>query len=102
MKTKRFVLTYAGAGFILPAGVGEPKDQVSVLDKSRCNLLVEDAPEHLDRLLRTLPRWRSRPERFYQPLQRVGAFLALKNHQRLVITLIVLGLFIAFPLSCQG
>lgn len=102
MKTKRFVLTYTGAGSMPPADVVELKDHVSVLDQSRCSLLVEDAPEHLDRLLRTLPRWRSRPERFYQPLQRAGAFLVLKNHRRLVITLVVLGLFIAFPLSCQG
>lgn len=101
MKTQRFVLTYTGEGLMPSGEVKQWSEQLTVLDQSRQNLLVEDAPEHLTRLLKIMPHWKAGPERLYKGLS-LGSGVSFMTHHRLVLFLIMLGLVISFPVSCQG
>jgi len=100
MKTQRFILTYTGRGTMPTTDLAFLNEHVPVLDHSRRSLLVEDAPEHIRHLLRSMPRWQYRPERMYQPLRQAGSLMASPAVRRVVIMVVVLALFSSFPLSC--
>lgn len=70
MNTQRYLLRYVGSDAMPAADVTDVAGQTRVLDRSRHCLLVEDTPEHLRQLLKSLTRWRLQPERRYQPLTR--------------------------------
>lgn len=69
MKTQRFVLTYAGEDPMPPGDVVLFNEKVIVLGQSRRCLLVENVPDHLHRLLRTMPRWSAGPERVHHKMR---------------------------------
>lgn len=102
MKKQRFRLTYSGNGPMPPGDVAQFFARVSVLEQSHQSLLVEAIPEHLNRLLRTMPRWRLWSEWAYTLLHRLGGFPEETNYVRLGLCLLATGLFPFLPISCQG
>lgn len=102
MKKQRFMLRYTGGGPMPPGDLAHFYKRVSVLDQCHKSLLVEDVPEHLSRLLQTIPRWRVWSEWSYNLLHRVGGFPTETNYVRLGLFLLATGLFPYLPISCQG
>ena len=102
MKKQRFVLTYTGSGSMPPGDVVQLHERVSVLKQNHQSLLVEAIPEHLSRLLRTMPQWRVWSERAYNLLQRMGGFPEETNYARLGLLMLATGLFLYLRISCQG
>lgn len=98
MKTQRFVLTYTGEGPMPSGDVKQLKEQVSVLDQRSQSLLVEDAPEHLSRMLQTMPRWQAGPERMRGTLNLGSRFPLGLHHRWWILVLIGLSLLIYFTL----
>ena len=68
MKKQRFVLTYIGKGDMPSSDVTFFQTQITVLDQSRCCLLVEDSADHLGQLLQHRPDWQGEPEQMFKTL----------------------------------
>lgn len=65
MTTARFALTYRGQGPMPPADLAFLGERTAIVDQSRSSLLVADTSCHLRTVLRQLPNWSYRSERFY-------------------------------------
>lgn len=98
MKRQRYVLFCDNSDSISRADLTYLSYQLIILAQRKNRLIVEATPEHIAHLLRTLPNWHSQPYRTNQQQKNPGLVQVLKNHHRLILALILGGLFIAWPL----
>lgn len=65
MRLKRYILTSPNRRPLTQTDLHYLKRHTTVLDQSRCTVLVEDTASHLRRFLQSLPGWNCQPESLY-------------------------------------